>query len=396
MRNRTRWLLAALWIGLVSALASSAREQHGSRVQLKLDSSEAEQVLEILDLRAAGRPVDEEQWQKLFATEPYQRLKVREAAIAKRFNAPENELKDEDFKKFVLSDDLLKQAAELSTTLARWKKIGMEETGQRVLEYLPASAVIRATIYPVIKLNTNSFVWDTSTNPAIFFYLDPEVSAPKFENTAAHELHHIGLASALADYKKRIEALPERPRAVADALEGFGEGFAMLAAAGGADIDPHAASSAQEHARWDRDMANFDRDLQVVNAFFLDVLNGKFANHDAIEEKASSFYGVQGPWYTVGYKMAVMVEKRFGRQALINTMLDPRRLLVLYNQVAAEQNTAAKVQLPLWSNEVLKQVNAVPFAIATGRERLQAETRDWEQTSAIIARFFKVKAEDLP
>jgi PadR family transcriptional regulator PadR len=31
----------------------------------------------------------------------------------------------------------------------------------------------------------------------------------------------------------------------------------------------------------------------------------------------------------------------------------------------------------------------------TGRKQLQAETRDWEQTAAIIARFFKVKAEDL-
>jgi PadR family transcriptional regulator, regulatory protein PadR len=31
-----------------------------------------------------------------------------------------------------------------------------------------------------------------------------------------------------------------------------------------------------------------------------------------------------------------------------------------------------------------------------GRKQLQAETRDWEQTAAIIARFFKVKAEDLP
>src|SRR5882672_8086769 len=30
-----------------------------------------------------------------------------------------------------------------------------------------------------------------------------------------------------------------------------------------------------------------------------------------------------------------------------------------------------------------------------GRKRLQAETRDWEQTAAIIARFFNVKAEDL-
>jgi len=30
-----------------------------------------------------------------------------------------------------------------------------------------------------------------------------------------------------------------------------------------------------------------------------------------------------------------------------------------------------------------------------GRKQLQAETRDWEQTAAIIARFFAAKAEDL-
>lgn len=30
-----------------------------------------------------------------------------------------------------------------------------------------------------------------------------------------------------------------------------------------------------------------------------------------------------------------------------------------------------------------------------GRRQLQAEARDWEQTAAIIGRFFKVKAEDL-
>ena len=30
-----------------------------------------------------------------------------------------------------------------------------------------------------------------------------------------------------------------------------------------------------------------------------------------------------------------------------------------------------------------------------GRKQLQAETRAWEQTAAIIGRFFAVKAEDL-
>ena len=32
---------------------------------------------------------------------------------------------------------------------------------------------------------------------------------------------------------------------------------------------------------------------------------------------------------------------------------------------------------------------------AAGRKQLQAEAREWEQTAAIIARFFKVKTEDL-
>jgi len=32
---------------------------------------------------------------------------------------------------------------------------------------------------------------------------------------------------------------------------------------------------------------------------------------------------------------------------------------------------------------------------AAGRKQLRAETREWDQTTAIIARFFKVKAEDL-
>jgi PadR family transcriptional regulator PadR len=31
----------------------------------------------------------------------------------------------------------------------------------------------------------------------------------------------------------------------------------------------------------------------------------------------------------------------------------------------------------------------------SGRKQLEADTRDWEQTAAIIGRFFEVKAEDL-
>jgi len=59
--------------------------------------------------------------------------------------------------------------------------------------------------------------------------------------------------------------------------------------------------------------------------------------------------------------MAVIVEKRFGRQKLIETMLDPRRLLVLYNEAATKYNASASVgtdHLPLWSAELLTEVGA--------------------------------------
>ncbi|MGB7727913.1 MAG: DUF5700 domain-containing putative Zn-dependent protease [Candidatus Acidiferrum sp.] len=329
-----------------------------SRTQLTVDSSEADQVLVILGLHHNNNAIDEAQWQKLFATEPYKRLKQREKKIGEQFHDPSVAFSDDDFRKFVLSEDLLNRAPQLQETLDSWKKTSMHDLAARVLQYLPPSAVIRAKVYPVIKPGINSFVWEASSNPAIFLYLDPEVSRAKFENNVAHELHHIGLGSVESGYAKKIATLPERARAVADWIGAFGEGFAMLAAAGGPDVDPHAASSAAEHARWDHDMGNFNADLQSVNDFFLDVLNGKFPSRDAIDEKASSFFGQQGPWYTVGYKMALIVERRFGRAILIETMLDPRELLVLYNQAAAERNTTGKEHLPLWSEELLKQVGA--------------------------------------
>ena len=356
---RTRPSLAiALSLALLPFRTPTASAAEGDRVRLKLDATEADQVLSILDLRAAGRPVDRARWEALFATEPYRRLKAREAAIAERFHAPEIVLKDEAFEKFVLTDDLLARAPRLRAALERWKKADLEQAAQRALRYLPVSATIRATVYPVIKPNTNSFVWETSTDPAIFLYLDPDVGAPKLENTVAHELHHIGLASALAKYEQGVRALPERPRAVAETMEAFGEGLAMLAAAGGPDVDPHEASPPADRERWRRDMASFDRDLAAIDTFFVDVLDGKFADRKAIDEKASAFYGAQGPWYTVGYRMAVVVEKRFGRPALIETMLDPRRLLVLYNRAAAEENARGGKPAPLWSARVLDEVRA--------------------------------------
>lgn len=228
-----------------------------------------------------------------------------------------------------------------------------------VLAYLPDEAVIRAKIYPTIKPGANSFVWETSTDPTIFLYLNPDITREKFESNVAHELHHIGLGSLGSVYTPKVAALPERARTVAEWMGGFGEGMAMLAAAGSPDIDPHAASKPAEHAVWERELAAFNTDLPAVDSFFADILGGKLTDTTAVETKGGSFFGShQGPWYTVGYKMAVIVERRFGRPALIRSMLDYRCLPVLYNRAAREQNAAGQAPLPLWSEAVLSPLNA--------------------------------------
>jgi putative zinc-dependent peptidase DUF5700 len=103
-------------------------------------------------------------------------------------------------------------------------------------------------------------------------------------------------------------------------------------------------------------MRNFDQDLETLNEFFLQVLDGQLKD-DAADQEAYTFFGdIQGPWYTVGYRMAVLVETRYGRPALIECMLDRCLLLARYNRGAEELNVSGKDHLPLWSPKVLKGV----------------------------------------
>jgi Putative zinc dependent peptidase (DUF5700) len=129
----------------------------------------------------------------------------------------------------------------------------------------------------------------------------------------------------------------------------------MLAAAGSADADPVASGSKELKENWARGKRGFHADLGKLNDFFLQVLNGKLQG-EADDERASEFFGLQGPWYTVGYQMAVIVEERYGRAVLIDCMRDRRRLLVKYNAAAQEMNRSGPEggTLPLWSAELLE------------------------------------------
>jgi hypothetical protein len=321
------------------------------RIQIEVDSSEADAILAIVAGQAAGRTISSADWQRLFATQPYQRLRKREASLHRDFT-------DAEFQQFVLSKEIGQRASDLARTLTEWKKADLAAAARRVLPYPPTDATIHVKVYPVIKPQTNSFVFEVRTDPAIFLYLDPVLTRAQFENTVAHEMHHIGYASISDRTERSLAGLAPGVRTAVEWMGAFGEGFAMLAAAGSPLVHPHAFSKREDRERWDRDMANFSRDVKTVEKFFLDIIAGTLRTEEEISKVGFTFFGVQGPWYTVGYRMAVVIEQRDGRAAVVECMSDPRKLLAAYNRAAAELNAMGGEQLALWSSELLEKIGA--------------------------------------
>lgn len=321
----------AIIAGLLYAAQLSAQTP---RLEVKLVTDEADAVLAIV---ARGHAATDADWKRLFDSEGYRRLKQREAGMKRAFT-------DSSFRAFVLDTPLARRAPRLDQALRAWKTVGVNAAAARAFAYLPAHARIRATIYPSIKPRDNTFVWEASTNPAIFFYLDPDITEAQFENTLAHELHHLGVASVCKN--------DDQPLAV-QWMSGFAEGRAMLAAAGDPDVHPHATSRASERAVWDRDYANIAPDMRRMEEFFTDLMTGALTEEEQ-SKRGYAFVATdsvpQGPFYTVGYFMARAVEKQLGRARLVASLCDPKLFLQDYNRVAI------KHKLPQWSSTFLKKL----------------------------------------
>jgi len=340
MLVRTLCCVAIAAFAFAFAFPALARAQ---QLDVRLVTDEAEAVLSVLAKKKSNAPIEQADWDRIFASEGYTRLKKRELSMQRPFE-------DAEFQKFVLSDTLAQRAPALEQTLARWKQADLNRSAKLALAYLPDGARIRAKIYPVIKPRENSFVFDVKNDPAIFLYLDPAVNQAKFENTLAHELHHIGYGGSCPATEASAAASKLSPQAqtVLTWTGAFGEGFAMLAAAGGPSVHPHQVSDAAERARWDKDVLNFNADLKKLDAFFLRVLEGKMTDEE-IRKEAFGFFGTQGPWYTVGYRMAVLIEQTFGKKRLIEVMCNQQHLLAAYNEAVRK----SKEPLATWSEAVL-------------------------------------------
>lgn len=352
MNNALRAGLAAAAIVLLLVVSLPAQEALNGAISLRIVTDQPEAALDILDKRVRGESITEADWQRHRETEGYRRLKKR----SESFGATEFDAKFETF--LAESPEVFESREDLRKTVEDWSDLNLDEVGEVALAYLPDGTVLQGSIYPVIKKPTNSFVFELDTDPAIFLYVDPEVGPEKFANTLAHELHHIGGSSACGQPPGYEELDPDVRHAV-DWLSGFGEGLAMLAAAGGPDEDPQTYSDPEQKATWARNLAQFDQDIRRLEAFFLDVAAGKLTDQER-RRQGFTFINTdeapQGAFYTVGWKMAAMVEKSLGREIIIRSVCDPRELLVAYNKVALTFASETDPPPALWSETLLARL----------------------------------------
>lgn len=356
-RLRVALLVAVLLVPVLAAMerprdpANAASSVAGRAPTTPLDvrvvADEPEAVLAIARKTLAKQPVAEADWQRLFASEGYVRLKKREASLNRTFT-------DDEFRAFVLSEKTLGGVAAYEAQLAAWKALDARAAAAAARVYLPRGARLRGTIYPSIKPRQNSFVFELTTHPAIFFYMNPDERQAVSENTLAHELHHVGFAAACQGGVETKQArYPEATRHVIDMVGSFSEGLAMVAAAGGPDVHPHAGSPSEIRAGWDRDVATFDQDVRKVEALFLDVLEGRLTDEAEIQKRHMDFFGFQGPWYTVGWRMAVTIEQAYGRDAVIDAFCDWTTLPETFNRAAAKARAGGGPPLATWSDKVV-------------------------------------------
>lgn len=337
----TRAVLPLMLLSSFSLAIGSEETTKNDRLRVQMVTDEPEAVLVILAKRKGKQPVTDADWQRLFASEGYARLKMRELSMQRPFE-------DEDFRKFVLSDELLARADALEETLRLWKAADLSVAAGRAFAYLPAGATIRAKVYPSIKPRENSFVFEVQTDPAIFLYLDPAVTREEFENTVAHEFHHIGFGTGCTASKDDGEADPARAQLLKWA-GAFGEGFAVLAAQNAPDGHPQPSNRRERRAEWDKEIARFAENQKMLDDFFLKIVEGKLSN-DESDKQAYGYFGMLGPWYTVGWRMAVTIEQAFGREKLIESFCDPRQLMATYNQAVEKSQSP----LPKWSSRVIE------------------------------------------
>jgi hypothetical protein len=341
----------------VERRGTAAEPPQAARLDLTLNLDQARATLDLLAQRAAGHTVPETAWAAIFATEGHRRVMERERGMDAHFGLDRG-INEASFRAWAESDVALDSLAERRMALDAWLAVDLDAAAALALAYLPGEARLRGTIYPLVREQRNSFIWDTDTDhPAIFMAVEPGLGAPALQHILAHEFHHIGAVSACAG-RPPFDG-PAEVREALRWLGGFHEGLAVLAAAGGVDQPTHPHDPPEIREAWAVRMDSLAADMAALDAFFRAILAGQLTGEE-VGRRGFEFINrpgaPQGAFYSVGWHMAVTVESAFGRPAVIEAVCDPARLVVRYQEAADSRPGSS---LPGWSSTLIQQLRAL-------------------------------------
>ncbi len=287
-------------------------------------------------------------WDRLFQTRGYRLLKKRELEMGNSFS-------DKAFHQFIQSQANKAVVHSYKTTLQHFKDIDLLDIQKKVLNYLPKRAHFNTIIIPVIKPKKNSFVHRIEGESYLFIYLEPDCEKEKLENVFIHELHHIGLDSVYDP--KKYESLDKNTKKLIEWTNAFGEGFAMLAAVGGPQYHPVPFDETAKEV-WDANIKNFEVDFNKIQRFLFHIIDGHFEDEKTLMNKGMELMmnnGGRGSWYTVGWKISVIIEEILGRKALINCMEDLRKFYKNFNKAVVFYNQKYGSQWPSWDEKIVSR-----------------------------------------
>ena len=107
-----------------SPARAAARSVAAAAVDVRLVTDEADAALAILARRRAGQAVRAADWQRLFASQGYTRLRERETALGRPFT-------DSTFQAFLLGDTLAAREPALAATVASWRELDLSGAARR-------------------------------------------------------------------------------------------------------------------------------------------------------------------------------------------------------------------------------------------------------------------------
>jgi hypothetical protein len=145
----------------------------------------------------------------------------------------------------------------------------------------------------------------------------------------AHETHHVGYGRILDREREQLHLTGGETQAWNFLTAVMMEGSATLL------INGHgswADLQKQQHIR--ADLARLPQLLPEAGSILQTALAGKMSDQE-YQTKVSEFFG-EG-YHATGAKLLYVIEEARGRAAVFRVMQDPRSLLVIYNEYAAER-----------------------------------------------------------